>query len=123
MTTGELDALLALDGVSFELAPDVVVEFTVRRTDVTPERPHGISYAFVLRARAGGAPWLRFDNAHAVRGGGGPYRRRAAAFDHWHRTTRDPGRPYRFTTASRLLDDFWREVRRRLDEEGIRHDL
>jgi len=29
-----------------------------------------------------------------------------AAYDHWHRTEKDKGRPYNFTTATQLLDDF-----------------
>jgi len=73
--------------------PGVMVEFAVRRTAATPQRPHGISYALVLRPKEGGAPWVRFDNAHAVeqRGKG----RRLAVYDHWHRTVHDQGRPYR----------------------------
>ena len=39
------------------------------------------------------------------------------------RTPKDKGSPYDFTTAARLLDDFWREVKRTLDEKGIRNDL
>jgi hypothetical protein len=35
----------------------------------------------------------------------------------------DRGSPYSFTTALRLLDDFWREVKRVLDEQGIPNDL
>jgi hypothetical protein len=117
----ELELLLSLDGSDFEMAPGVVVEFTARRTGMTPERPHGISYAFVLRQKDGG-PWVRFDNAHAVDKGRG-YRRKRAAYDHWHRTEKDKGRPYNFTTAIQLLDDFWREVKRTLDEKGIPNDL
>ena len=123
MVADELEALLVLDGASFEMAPGVVVEFRVHRVAVTPERPHGISYALVLRRKAGGQPWLRFDNAHAVDAKGGGYRRRRVAYDHWHRTEKDKGRAYDFTTAARLLDDFWNEVRRTLDEKAIAHDL
>jgi hypothetical protein len=123
MDDSELVVLLALDGTAFELAPGVVVEFIARRTDVTPERPHGVSYALVLRRKNGGSPWVRFDNAHAVDQAGRGYRRRRAAYDHWHRTAKDKGRPYSFTTAAQLLDDFWREVKRTLDEKGISHDL
>lgn len=123
MDDSELDVLLALNGAEFELAPSVVVEFTVWRTDVTPERPHGLSYALVLRWKYGWAPWVRFDNAHAVDHGSRGYRRRPVAYDHWHRTEKDKGRPYSFTTAAQLLDDFWREVKRTLDEKGIPHDL
>jgi hypothetical protein len=122
MEDGELELLLALDGASFEMAPGVVVEFTARRTDVTAERPHGVSYALVLRPKEG-RPWLRFDNAHAVAERGSGYRRRRVAYDHWHRTERDRGRPYSFATAAQLLDDFWREVKRTLDAKGISHDL
>lgn len=123
MDEGELELMLALDGARFEMAAGVVVEISVRRADRTRGRPHGIAYALVLRAEAAGAPWVRFDNAHAVRGDGGGYQRKPVRYDHWHRSATDPGRPYDFTTASRLLDDFWSEVKKRLDEEGIRHDL
>jgi hypothetical protein len=91
MDDDELELLLALDGSDFEMAPD----------------PHGISYAFVLRLKDGGLPWVRFDNAHAVDKGGRGYRRKRVAYDHWHRTE----------------DDFWKEVRRTLDEKGIPNDL
>jgi hypothetical protein len=122
MDEAELELLLALDGSDFEMAPGVVVEFSARRAALTPERPHGVSYALVLRRKEGGRPWVRFDNAHAVKGGRG-YKRKHAAFDHWHRTEKDKGRPYDFTTVVQLLDDFWKEVRRTLNEKGIPNDL
>ena len=45
------------------------------------------------------------------------------AFDHWHRSQVDRGRPYNFTTAVRLLEDFWAEVKRVMDEKDIPNDL
>lgn len=123
MDDGELEPLLALDGAAFEMAPGVIVEFTARRTDTTPERPRGISYALVLRSTSGGSPWVRFDNAHAIDEKSRGYRRKRAAHDHWHRTAKDKGRSYDFTTAVQLIDDFWREVKRTLDEKGIPSDL
>jgi hypothetical protein len=122
MDCAELDLLVALDGARFEMAPGVVVEITARRTARSAERPGGISYALVLRSKTGGEPWVRFDNAHAI-GARGRFARRKTAFDHWHRTPGDKGRPYEFTTAMKLLDDFWREVKRTLDEKGIPNDL
>jgi hypothetical protein len=119
----ELEALLALDGTDFEMAAGVVVEFSARRTDVTPQRPHGISYALVLRPKDGGRPWLRFDNSHAVDEVGRGYGPKRATHDHWHRTAGDKGRPYNFTTVSQLLEDFWREVRRTLDAKRIPNNL
>ena len=36
-----------------------------------------------------------------------------------HRTEDDPGRPYRFTDAETLIDDFFAEVEHTLRERGI----
>ena len=53
MVEDELELLLSLDGAEYEMAPGVIVGFAVRRTKKTPQRPHGISYALVLRPKAG----------------------------------------------------------------------
>jgi Family of unknown function (DUF6516) len=118
----ELELLLSLDGASFEAVEGYVVEFMARRTDMTPERPLGISYALVFRP-ASGEPYVRFDNAHAVDHRGSKMIKAPTAFDHWHRTAQDPGRPYRFATAGQLLEDFWREVKRVMQERNIPNDL
>ena len=118
----ELELLLSLDGQSYEAAIGYVVEFSVTRTEKTAERPHGISYSLVFRPRHG-TPFVRFDNAHAVERLGGRFVKSARAFDHWHRTARDSGRPYEFTTATRLLADFWAAVKRAMTEMEIANDL
>jgi hypothetical protein len=107
----ELELLLALDGKSYEAAAGYVAEFMVRRTQKSAARPKG------------GKPYVRFDNAHAVPRAGGRFVRGPQAHDHWHRTETDPGRPYTFTSAMQLLDDFWREVKRVLAEKDIPNDL
>ncbi|EJW09904.1 hypothetical protein A33M_0781 [Rhodovulum sp. PH10] len=101
----ELELLLSLDGARYEAAAGYVVEFTAKRTPETPERPHGISYALVFRP-IHGEPFVRFDNAHPVPHPGGRFVKAGRAYDHWHRTETDPGRPYVFTTAATLLEDF-----------------
>jgi hypothetical protein len=118
----ELESLLSLDGSSFEMAAGYLVEFVARRTDATKERPHGISYALIFRPR-GKEPLIRFDNAHAVERLGGRYVRQSPAYDHWHRSETDQGRPYAFTSAAKLLEDFWSEVKRVMTERGIPNDL
>ncbi len=123
MAEDQLELLLSLDGASYEPAEGYVVEFTARRIDPSPERPHGVSYALVFRAKAGGPPLVRFDNAHVIEHRGGRFVREPATYDHWHRDETDPGRPYRFTSVSQLLEDFWREVKRVMDEKGIANDL
>ena|SRR5271163_4553034 len=58
MDGDELELLLSLDGAAYEMAPDVIIEFTIKRTAVTLQRPHGVSHALVLRPRSGGTPWV-----------------------------------------------------------------
>ena len=105
----ELEVLQSLDGASYEAADGYVVEFAVRRTDKTPERPRGVRCALVLRPKTG-EPYVRFDNVNAVAHRGGRYVKGTNAYDHWHRIETDRGRAYAFTTAAKLLDDFWRET-------------
>jgi hypothetical protein len=119
----ELELLLHLDGARFEMAPGVIVEFSAHRVETTPQRPHGVAYAFVMRPKGGGAPWVRFDNSHGGSERRRGYGQRQVAYDHWHRTPYDRGSPYNFSTAVQLLDDFWREVKCTLDEQGIPNDL
>ena len=118
----ELEALLSLNGASFEMATGYVVEFTARQTDVTEERPHGLSYALVFR-QVGHSPIVRFDNAHAIIRPGSRYAKSAKSYDHWHQSADDKGRPYSFTTAMQLLDDFWAEVGHVMNTRGIPNDL
>jgi hypothetical protein len=68
----ELEVLLSLDGQSFEAAGGYVVEFSVKRTRRTSQRPHGIRYALVFRP-ASGEPFVRFDNAHGIERPGGRF--------------------------------------------------
>jgi hypothetical protein len=104
----ELEVLLSLDGASWEAAEGYMVEFRVHRTQKTVQRPHGINYALVFRL-AGGEPFVRFDNAHAAKRPGGRFVRLTKTHDHWHR--------------GELLEDFWREVKRAMNERGIPNDL
>lgn len=110
--------LLAFDGRIHHLEGGYWLKFEIRRTSPTPQRPHGLRYAFTLHDPEG-ARLIGFDNAHAVAPLGSRLRPRAAAHDHWHRTGKDAGRPYHFTTAEQLLADFFTEVRRVLAGRGI----
>jgi len=60
-----------------------------------------------------------FDNAHTVAARGARFKRRSQASDHRHRTESDPGRPYEYKDADSLLQDFFQEVRRVLNEHGV----
>ena len=118
----ELEVLLSLDGTSYEAAAGYVVEFRAKRNTKTKARPHGIKYSLVFRP-VEGEPYVRFDNAHAVKGPGGRFVKTSPAYDHWHRDEDDLGRPYTFTTAMKLLEDFGAEVKRAMNAKGIPNDL
>ena len=63
-----LDTLLDLHGqILFVDEIGHWVKFIARRTEVTPERPHGISYSLTLHA-PDGARLVGFDNAHPGEG-------------------------------------------------------
>ena len=94
------------------------IKFNIGRVDATTNRPHGLSYSFTLHG-SDGTRLVSFDNAHDVPARGSRFTRRSGSADHWHRTEKDLGRPYEFTDAETLLDDFFDEVERVLRDRGI----
>jgi hypothetical protein len=114
----ELAYLLDFDDTQFLFEEGYWVKLEVRRTDPTPQRPHGLSYSFTLHD-SDGQRLLGFDNAHSVPPSGGRYKAKPVAHDHWHRNEKDEGRPYQFESAFDLVQDFLNEVERVLGERGV----
>lgn len=114
----ELAYLLAFDGAEYLFEAGYWVKIEVKRTAPTAQRPHGLSYSLTLHDPEG-VRLLGFDNAHGVAPRGGRYGTRPVAHDHWHRTETDKGRPYEFSSALRLVQDFLDEVERVLGERGL----
>jgi hypothetical protein len=112
-----LDVLLDLDGQVLVVDPAGRhwVRFVVHRVAKSPGCPHGLSYSLSLHDAEGGR-LVGFDNAHPVRESRGPGGKAERACDHKHRL--GTVRPYRFTSAAALLEDFWREVDGVLKEKG-----
>ena len=111
-----LDTLLDLHGQTLFVDEDGHwVKFVVLRTEVTPDRPHGLSYSLTLHA-PDGTRLVGFDNAHPIRGRRGPARRARVESDHRHRLR--TVQPYEYTDAATLLEDFWKEVDAVLREGG-----
>ena len=111
-----LDTLLDLHGQTLFI--DEVghwVKFLVRRTEVTAEQPHGLSYSLTLHA-PDGTRLVGFDNAHPVRDRRGPGKEKGRENDHRHRLRTI--RPYDYMDAATLLEDFWKEVDSVLKEKG-----
>lgn len=113
-----LEFLLAFSGRIHHLEKGYWLKFEITRVETTPERPHGLSYAFTLHA-PDGRRLVGFDNAHYVSAAGSRFKRRGKPIDHWHRSEKDRGRPYEFKDAETLIDDFFDEVERVLRERGI----
>jgi len=112
-----LDALLELHGQVFVLdEAGHVARFAVRRTVPTATRPHGLAYSLTLHDRTG-RRLLGFDNAHSVRRPGGRFMEQPRVYDHVHRGPDDEGRPYAFAGPAKLVEDFWKEVERILEEK------
>jgi hypothetical protein len=84
--------------------------------DVSVGRPHGLDYALILQNEQGHR-LLGFDNAHASDGG-----REDEPFDHEHRANA-AGRTfvYRFTSASRLLTDFFERCEAYCSRERVEY--
>lgn len=110
-----LDTLLALDGEQYFIDERHWVKFVVRRVEVTEDRPHGLNYSLTLHDEKGGR-LVGFDNAHAVKEGSGPGAKKRKQKDHKHRFRTI--RPYDYTDAGKLLEDFWAEVDSVLRERG-----
>ena len=111
-----LETLLDLHGQNlFVDASGCWVKFVVRRTGVTTERPHGLSYSLTLHG-PDGARLVGFDNAHPLRNRQRAGRRERSGHDHRHRL-RTIG-PYDYKDAATLLEDFWKEVDAVLRERG-----
>jgi hypothetical protein len=117
-----LEFLLAFDGRRHWYEGGYCLKFEIRRVDPTPERPHGLRYSITLHD-PNGKRLLGFDNAHTVPAKGSRFKRRPEAADHWHRTASDPGRPYAFKDAAKLIDDVFDEVERVLGERGVPFDV
>jgi len=112
-----LDALLDLHGQTlFVDESGYWVKFVAVRTEATPERPHGLSYSLTLHDPTG-VRLVGFDNAHPVRERHGPGTRSREERDHRHRLRTI--RPYDYTDAATLLEDFWKEVDEVLRERGL----
>jgi hypothetical protein len=113
-----LDFLLDFDGRYHWYDGGYHLRFKIRRIVPTGARPHGLRYSFTLHD-SGGTRLLGFDNAHALRSKWPASRKYGPVADHWHRDEKDPGRPYQFRDAATLLEDFFNEVERLLNERGI----
>jgi uncharacterized protein DUF6516 len=113
-----LEFLLAFNGRIHWYEGGYHLRFIIERVQPTDARPHGLNYSFSLHD-PDGRRILGFDNAHRVPEPGSKFKKMPEQADHWHRTENDEGRPYQFESAERLIDDFFEQVERALQERGV----
>ena len=109
-----LSVLLDLDGTNIGVGTQYWVKISAWEIEA---RPHGIRYELTLHD-AGNRRILGFDNAHAVKRPGGRFVEQPRAYDHLHRGPRDAGVPYSYSSAGKLIGDFWQAVFKALEELG-----
>ncbi len=112
----QLETLPLLNGEIYDHGNGYWIKIEAWRAEANEPVPPGIRYALTLHDRYG-TRLLGFDNAHGVKP---PKRKRFSgrqlAYDHRHRHVRDKGVAYEFTSPQKLLEDFFNEVDRVLEE-------
>ncbi len=111
-----LETLLDLDGSILEQERGYWIKIEARKVEPSDDTPHGIRYGLTLHDKFG-TRVLGYDNAHGVKR---PKKFKFAGtrlpYDHRHRTSGDKGVPYEFDSPQRLLEDFFSEVDRVINE-------
>lgn len=106
----ELETLLNLDGYEFRFVAGYAVKFEVRQVKPSRGHPYGVKYSLTLHDPEGRRIY-GIDNAH----GTGPRRE----FDHRHPHGARKMVRYAYRGPVVLLEDFFREVERILQERGV----
>jgi len=105
----ELDYLLELDGEVFVESNGYWHKIEAKLTDVTKERPHGISYCLTLHNEKN-ERIFGMDNAHSIKSKRTGYKGRIVEYDHMHVNKDDKGTVYTFKDPDQLLIDFYARV-------------
>lgn len=105
-----LETLLDLDGYIAEIGNGYRVKFAIKRVKVGVNKPFGIKYALTLHDPSG-KRIMGFDNAHAI-----VKENLKEPYDHLHRD--GSIKKYSYTSAEKLLEDFWREADRFLNRRN-----
>jgi hypothetical protein len=109
---------LGYDGRTHHFEKGYWLKFEFKRVPETSQRLHGLDYSLTLHA-PDGTRLLGFDNAHPVPAKGSRFKKPPQQSDHWHRTETDPGRPYEYQDAAKLVEDFLNEAERILAQRGV----
>lgn len=107
-----LETLLAMHGEKYHFANGYWTKFEVWTVEPNIHIPHGIRYSLTLHDRHNHR-LLGYDNAHAIKKKK-KYGARKVSWDHKH--DQDTVENYEFETAASLMEDFWNDVNKILED-------
>ncbi len=108
------ESLLELDGLAEGQKAAYWVKVQAHRVRISAGRPSGIKYSLTLHS-PDGERVIGFDNAHSINAPGEVSNRVGLrAYDHWHYLNEVA--PYQFKSGRQLLNDFYDEIARFLQE-------
>jgi Family of unknown function (DUF6516) len=111
-----IETLLELNGNIIQQEHGYWVEIHTWRVEPSSLIPHGVRYALTLHQK-NGARILGYDNAHSVIPSGKfKFASQMLPYDHKHRNIFDKGVLYEFKDAYQLLQDFFSDVDRIVQE-------
>jgi len=116
MEDATIRRILDLHDEIMEMGGGYWVSISAVRVSKTEAKPHGIDYSLCL-LDPNGNRIICYDNAHPVTTGRPPSAKTSKTNDHLHKGK--SVRPYEYTNAEKLLEDFWSDVFGVLKKEGI----
>ena len=112
-----IELLLDMQGVAYPQGRGYWIKVEAWLVEASEAIPHGIRYCLTLH-NPGNKRILGYDNAHAVKSPkGSKHARHVVEHDHKHTHVADEGVPYEFKGVYKLLEDFFADVSRVLEEE------
>ena len=113
LTDAGLVALLELNGEIFPMDNGFWTKIEARKVLSNEKTPHGIRYCLTLHDRTNRRV-LGYDNAHQFKTGRKGFATLTIEWDHKHE--RNSIKPYSYKSAGQLMEDFWNDVNRILED-------
>ena len=108
-----LDYLLELDGEVFLMDNGYWTKFEAKKVDPSDKIPHGIKYSLTLHDR-NNTRIIGYDNAHGIKANKRKFKAKKTEWDHKHE--RSNVKTYEFKSAGELIEDFWNDVNKIIDD-------
>ena len=108
-----LVALLDLDGEVFPMVNGFWTKIEAKMAMQNEGIPHGVRYSLTLHD-CDNLRVLGYDNSHRFKTGRKGYGVKMIEWDHKHERNRTM--PYKYRNAGQLLEDFWNDVKRIIED-------